>query len=65
MKKSISRFSTTCMNKSTGEKLFEADVRASSVEEAETRGYVACVRAGNNYDGVIVEAKKIEGPSIN
>jgi len=53
------------MNKSTGEKLFAVDVRASSVEEAETRGYVACVRAGNNYDGVIVEAKKIEGPSIN
>ncbi len=65
MKKTISRFSTTCTNRNSGEKLLEVDVRASSLVEAETRGYVACVRAGNNYDDIEVEAKKIEGPSIN
>ena len=34
------------MNKNSGERLLETDVRAASVEEAETRGYVACVRGG-------------------
>jgi hypothetical protein len=53
-----SRYSTICSSKKSGDILFEADLNAASEEEAETRGFVTCVRAGNNYDEIRVEAKK-------
>jgi hypothetical protein len=59
-------YSTVCSDRRSGEILFEADLKASSIEEAEERAYATCIRAGNNFDEVSITAKKIGvGPSIH
>jgi hypothetical protein len=65
MNTTTSRYSTVCSDKKSGEILFEADVSAMTEDEAETRGFVTCVRAGNNYDEIRVDAKKIYLPMIH
>lgn len=66
MNTATSRYNTICSSKKSGDVLFEADLRASSMEEAEARAYVTCVRAGNNYDEVRIITKKIGiGPSVH
>jgi hypothetical protein len=66
MNTATSIYSTICSSKKSGDILFEADLKASSMEEAESRAYVTCVRAGNNYDEVRILAKKIDtGPAVH
>jgi hypothetical protein len=66
MNTATSTYSTICSSKKSGDILFEADLKASSTEEAESRAYVTCVRAGNNYDEVRILAKIIDtGPAVH
>lgn len=66
MNDTSSAYTTICSNRKSGEILLETDVRASSLDEAEDRALVTCIRAGNNYDEVRIIAKKIStGPTVH
>ncbi len=66
MNKGAYTYRTICSNKKSGEILLDADLQAANMVEAETRAYVTCIRAGNNYDEVMIMTKKIEvGPTLH
>ena len=52
-------YSTTCTDKKSGTVLIEREFEAITKDEAETRAFLNCVRAGNKLDDVVIDAKRI------
>jgi hypothetical protein len=57
-KKPVS-YSTTCSDKTSGSILIERVFEAITRDEAETRAFLNCVKAGNGLNDVVIDAKKI------
>jgi hypothetical protein len=52
-------FSTTCSDKKSGTIFIEREFEAITKDEAETRAFLNCVKAGNKLDDVVINAKRI------
>jgi hypothetical protein len=52
-------YSTTCSDKSSGSILIQKVFEAINRDEAETRAFLNCVKAGNHLDDVVINAKKL------
>lgn len=53
------KYNTTCSDKENGSVLIEKVFEAASRDEAETRAFLYCVKAGNGLDNVVINAEKI------
>mgnify|MGYP001092495717 CR=1 FL=1 len=59
MKGKSGKYNTTCSNRYNGSVLIKRVYEAGSKEEAETRAFLHCVKAGNDLDDVEIEAEPI------
>ncbi len=53
------KYNTICSDRYSGSVLIEKVFEAGSKDEAETRAFLHCVKAGNSLDIVVIEAKRI------
>ncbi|MBP7737808.1 MAG: hypothetical protein KA369_17635 [Spirochaetes bacterium] len=59
MKGKPGKYNTTCSNRFSGSVLINRVYEAGSKEEAETRAFLHCLKAGNDLDDVEIEAEPI------
>ncbi len=57
MKGKPGKYNTTCSNRNSGSVLIKRVFEAASKDEAETRAFLHCVKAGNDLDEVTIEAE--------
>jgi hypothetical protein len=53
------KYKTICSDITNGSVLFNQVFEALNINEAKTRAFLNCVKAGNKPDNVIVTAKKM------
>ncbi|HNW29810.1 MAG TPA: hypothetical protein PKN50_15130 [Spirochaetota bacterium] len=59
MDKIAVKYNTTCSDKKSGSVLIKKVFEANSKDEAETRAFLHCVKAGNGLDKVVIQAERI------